>query len=127
MSERQSVERGRSDGWVYFMAAGQGDIKIGWARDPDKRLRELQVGNPKRLKILGVIPGSRLTEKEIHRYYAAARVTGEWFKRKAVMAGVNHLIDTLGFRVVRAANSRTIPEGNRVGQFFLFVPRGLDA
>lgn len=127
MTERQSVARGRAEGWVYFISSGQGAIKIGWARDPDKRLKTLQIGSPKRLKILGVMPGTQRTEKEIHRHYADARLTGEWFDRRAVLKGVNHLIDTMGFRVVCAPNSRTIPEGNRVGEFLLFVPRGLDA
>ena len=72
--------------------------------------------------MLGVIPGSVRVEKMIHKDFAPARVQGEWFERKAVIEKVNHLIATLGFRVVRAANSRIIPEGNRVGEFMLIVP-----
>jgi hypothetical protein len=63
-----------------------------------------------------------LTEKLIHKRLSHARVAGEWFDRKAIIETVDHLIDTLGFRAIRAANSRTIPEGNRVGEFMLVVP-----
>lgn len=125
MSERRSVERGRSEGWVYFISSGQGAIKIGWAKDPDKRLRQLQIGTPKPLRLVGVIAGSQMVERLIHKDLALARLRGEWFDRKKALPIVNHLIDTMGFRVIRAANSRTIPEGNRVGEFLLFVPNDL--
>jgi hypothetical protein len=120
MNER--VERGRKEGWVYFLSDGSKLIKIGWARDPDKRIRLLQTGTPKRLRIIGVIPGTLLTESLIHKRFSHARVTGEWFDRKTVIGAVSHLVETLGFKTVRAANSRTIPEGNRVGEIMLVVP-----
>jgi len=32
--------------YVYFIQAGKGAIKIGQAKNVDRRLKELQVGNP---------------------------------------------------------------------------------
>lgn len=67
------VLAGRQPGrmpYVYFIAeAGDGYIKIGTARHPVKRLRELQTGNPRHLKIERVIHGDTEIEKLMHGYF----------------------------------------------------------
>jgi hypothetical protein len=63
---------------VYFIQSGE-FVKIGKTRDPKSRLRELQVGNPERLRILCVIPGGEEVEKEFHRKFNHLRRGGEWF------------------------------------------------
>lgn len=68
---------------IYFIQAeGVGHIKIGFteAEDAAARLVSLQIGSPVLLKLLGVIPGTMEDEKNLHRRFAAHRVTGEWFK-----------------------------------------------
>jgi hypothetical protein len=63
---------------VYFIKSGE-FVKIGKTRDPRQRLRELQTGNPQRLRILCVVPGGEEVEKEIHRKFNHLRQGGEWF------------------------------------------------
>lgn len=74
-----------ASGYVYFMVHGGSDntgagmTKIGWARNPARRLKELQVGNPYRLRLEAVFAGSSLVENRVHRTLAPWRVRGEWF------------------------------------------------
>lgn len=68
---------------IYFIQAeGVGHIKIGFtdAEGASARLVSLQIGSPVLLKLLGVIPGTVEDEKNLHRRFAAHRVTGEWFR-----------------------------------------------
>lgn len=53
--------------------------KIGKSTNPEKRLAQLQTGNPGRLAIVACIPGEEW-ERLIHRMFAAYRMTGEWFR-----------------------------------------------
>jgi hypothetical protein len=72
----------KSMGLIYFIQAGRtGDIKIGWTKtDAGKRLKELQTGNSKRLRVLGFIPESdRDDEKALHKRFREFRQSGEWF------------------------------------------------
>lgn len=68
-------------GSVYFIVdqMGADTIKIGWSRDPARRLQELQVGNPTPLKIIGCVAATRLIEPALHQLFAPAAVSGEWF------------------------------------------------
>lgn len=67
-----------SEGFVYFIRAA-GAVKVGWAKDPEQRLRELQTGNPDRMVLLRVIPAEKTLEGDLHQYYAPWRLNGEWF------------------------------------------------
>lgn len=49
------------------------------ARDPASRLRTLQTGNPHRLHLLYVVPGSYELEADFHRRLKSAAGIGEWF------------------------------------------------
>lgn len=65
-------------GWVYFIQAQCGSIKIGRARNVRYRLDELQCANPHELNLLAVaVDGGR--EREYHRQFAEHRTRGEWF------------------------------------------------
>jgi hypothetical protein len=65
---------------IYFVQADRvGLIKIGFAEDPESRLRELQVGSPVRLRLLRAEEGGREREAALHRRFAHARSHGEWF------------------------------------------------
>ena len=68
---------------VYFIATGnppRASIKIGHASDVGKRLVMLQVGNHRRLHLLGTVPGDRRLEREIHLRFSHLRFRGEWFR-----------------------------------------------
>ncbi|MFK0330664.1 GIY-YIG nuclease family protein [Rhizobium sp. NPDC090275] len=67
---------------VYFIGENYdvgGLVKIGISFDPAKRLRELQVSNPKRLSILAITYGGRAEEIRMHSKYADRNIKGEWF------------------------------------------------
>jgi hypothetical protein len=55
-------------------------VKLGTALDPDKRLKELQTGNPFKLFIHAVKKNvTRQDETQLHYRFSRFRATGEWF------------------------------------------------
>lgn len=75
------VENNSSIGWVYFIREGSsGPVKIGWSKDPYKRMAALQTANPNQLILLGTIPGHLTEEKRLHQRFARDRMNGEWFR-----------------------------------------------
>lgn len=75
--------------FAYFVQAKNGGpIKLGYALDPEARLRELQVGNPQQLVIRRLIPGGHGTEFALHHHFAKARLRGEWFKPTAELVAL---------------------------------------
>ena len=84
--------------FVYFIFNEDSNaIKIGWAKDLDKRMRALQTSSPATLKLLksvqveGVVVAQEL-ERSLHRRFHANRLSGEWFKAEGeLLEYVNHL------------------------------------
>lgn len=70
--------------YVYFITDDHGHIKIGKANDVWFRLKELQTGNPYKLRILLTI-GMRSEyeafdlEQRLHEKFRTSRMEGEWF------------------------------------------------
>lgn len=63
------------------MQAETGEVKIGYAKDPEQRMRELQTGNPGEIKLLAIVDHKGpAMERELHRQFAHLRIRGEWFK-----------------------------------------------
>lgn len=72
-------------GFVYFIHAKRSNfVKIGFAKTVPNRMRELQVGCPFELAILGWREGDRETEIRIHFHYKKFRIRGEWFEFPSV-------------------------------------------
>ena len=74
-----------SEGFVYFIQsemAGQ-PIKIGYTKNIESRLKQLQTGHPASLALLGQLPGPQSLETSLHKTFAADRLYGEWFKPSA--------------------------------------------
>lgn len=68
-------------GFVYVIRSGASDFyKIGWSRDPKYRLKDLQIGNPLPLELVGTVPGSTRTEAKWHVRFKNKRACGEWFE-----------------------------------------------
>lgn len=73
-----------STGFVYYVQAEVGGpIKIGSAANVERRLIGLQNGSPLLLKLIGVEPGGRLRERELHIKLHYWRLHGEWFSSKS--------------------------------------------
>lgn len=61
-----------------------GMIKIGRSKDPVKRLKQLQTGNPNKLKLIASFEGLGWKEKVLHEQLSLYRLEGEWFSYECV-------------------------------------------
>jgi hypothetical protein len=69
--------------FIYFIQSGEhGPIKIGLSNGPNRRLPQLQTGNPDELLLRHVIPGDLGVERKLHQRFEPARIRGEWFGRE---------------------------------------------
>lgn len=71
---------------VYFIRSGEA-VKIGMSKDVPGRFRALRTMSPLPLELLGVIPGGRDEEAQLHRQWAGQRLHGEWFKATPELIG----------------------------------------
>lgn len=76
------------DGYVYFMEAENGLIKIGWSEQPHKRLANLVRLTPLTLSLLAAVPGSTQDERSLHEHFASLRQQGEWFRSSPELRSV---------------------------------------
>ena len=67
------------DEWIYFVASSE-RVKIGFTSMVIPRLTQIKTSCPTPVYLVGLIPGTRGDEAELHERFAAARVRGEWFK-----------------------------------------------
>lgn len=81
LAQRHSASDNRARGFIYFIQSGvDGPVKVGYsAARPEKRLAELQTGNPETLRLLGYVGGSEHLERHLHRVLHLWRRRGEWF------------------------------------------------
>lgn len=72
----------RDECYVYAVRAANGLVKIGSSIDPRRRLLDLQGQSPVHvdLTLLGYVRGSLALERKVHRFLAAYRSHGEWFR-----------------------------------------------
>lgn len=84
---RSRTTRCNVEGWIYFIGPVDcSTVKIGWTRhDPEKRLRELQIGNGQYLHVLGRMRGTERTEKALHEVWGHLALRGEWFTVSAAL------------------------------------------
>lgn len=86
-------------GYVYFICEEpRGLFKIGrTAKHPSGRARELQTGNPRKLRVYGWIstPEHVALELYFHKQFEKRRHGGEWFKisPKQIERAVNRACD----------------------------------
>lgn len=66
--------------WVYVFASLRGGVKIGVARDVDRRFLTVRTGHPYPLTNVGAFRGSRAHELYLHKFFARERLAGEWFR-----------------------------------------------
>lgn len=61
-----------------------GFCKIGISKNPDSRVKELQVASPYKLRVSLIVSinigTAKRLEQELHDYFKKFRVSGEWFK-----------------------------------------------
>ena len=78
-------------GYVYFIFnLDSNAIKIGFAKDVQKRLAALQTSSPGQLELLGVIKTqsaktAKQLEGTLHQQFAQLHISGEWFKAEKTL------------------------------------------
>jgi len=70
---------GVATGYIYFVRC-QHYVKIGYAKDVEKRLAGLQTGNPYKLEVVATVPGTPSLERAFHKALRRKYVRGEWFE-----------------------------------------------
>ena len=66
---------------IYLIAdLEQMVCKIGYAGNPNHRIKQLQTGNANELILMQVIPGDKPKETELHNKFKEFRLKGEWFE-----------------------------------------------
>lgn len=84
---------------IYFIRSGiSGPVKIGYSKDISgvtSRLSSLQVGNSKKLSIIGIITGDMKKEAELHKTFAAHKIRGEWFKSNSDLLAYISMCDLI--------------------------------
>lgn len=86
----------RQADYLYLMRCGP-YVKIGVSTQPDKRLREVGVGAPDQVTLLGAWRHDQAwrIEETLHRKFAAARTQGEWFVlNDDTVRSLMHQLDT---------------------------------
>lgn len=65
---------------IYFAEIAElNQVKIGFARDPRRRVANMQVHNASKMKLTRVFPGMIETERKFHGYFRSCHIRGEWF------------------------------------------------
>ena len=72
------------DGLIYFIQCGT-RIKIGFTRAIKSRLIKMATDMPDKPIVLHTESGTFKLEKQLHRQFAAFRITGEWFTNDPVL------------------------------------------
>lgn len=67
---------------VYLIRTNDGRYKVGIAKDPQKRIRQLQTGNSDQLELIETYQSENASKIEgsLHRHYSYGKMIGEWFE-----------------------------------------------
>lgn len=70
---------------IYFVGESPNDggtmaVKVGYSDNPKQRLKELQIGNPRKLVLLASVNGTMQQEKSLHHWLRQfSAESNEWF------------------------------------------------
>lgn len=71
-----------SIGFIYVLGEKYtGPVKIGFSKNPERRLIDLKAAFPYRVELLAVAPGSIFDESYIHSCFSKYALESEWFSR----------------------------------------------
>ena len=72
--------------YVYAAQDQDGNLKIGISNNPDRRIRELNIGNAQELRLVYINEAQNpryQDESELHKAAAPYLISGEWFTQEA--------------------------------------------
>ena len=66
---------------MIYLISDKTKVKIGWSKNPQIRLKQLQTGNSLELRLVKVYDAPKVKERLIHRMLMIrrSRCQGEWF------------------------------------------------
>ncbi len=82
-SEENPEEFSLEESFVYFIQEKDiknGPIKIGYSKNPEERLKQLQNSNFRKLKLLFKYKAGKEEESKLHKKFEEYRLYGEWFE-----------------------------------------------
>jgi Meiotically up-regulated gene 113 len=82
-SDRFPFRSSTRQGFVYFICADRGPVKIGFSTDPTTRLKGIATYQARKMRILATLPGTMATESMVQARWHHLRIRGEWFRRSA--------------------------------------------
>jgi hypothetical protein len=115
-----------ADKFIYFMkpVGLAGPIKIGFSKNPMKRLLSCAAWSPFPLEVLATANGDRTIERQLHNCFADVHSHGEWFhpherllsavkaiKAGAAVAEAVNLSDARGNTLVNAQMATRVKKG----------------
>jgi hypothetical protein len=108
------------DGRVYFIQAKLGGpVKIGFALDPRRRMRELQTANPFPLALVAYVAGDTTLERELHERLDELRAHGEWFHPSdEIEEEINRLLAERYGERLRKLETTNLPSPKRLQRHF---------
>lgn len=81
---KQNSQISSYNNWLYFICSEQfdGKVKIGRSINPQKRLKQLQTGNPNKLMIYKLVGFDDEINMEsiTHKYFKDVNIINEWFE-----------------------------------------------
>ena len=81
VEKAKPIEDNKNTGYIYFIQNEDNNlIKIGYAKNVQKRIVALQTPSTSKLILLGNIPGNFDFEKRLHKRFHGAKKSGEWFR-----------------------------------------------
>lgn len=81
-----------ADGFIYAISNSAGAVKVGWSKNPIRRVAAVQIGSLSKCVLVGKAPGSKAEERAIHDRFASYRIYGEWFRHEGA---VSEFVDAL--------------------------------
>lgn len=80
--KKTKIPKSLLPGFVYLFSAANGLFKIGYSKNPDKRLSGINGESPIQVVLVHKIATNDMMwlEKKLHRKYANKRAHGEWFR-----------------------------------------------
>lgn len=84
-----AAQRKGRPGFVYLISDGTA-YKIGYSVNPEKRVAELQTGNPRLLRLVKKMSGTEADEKALHQKFIQYNLLQEWFRPMSEILAAFH-------------------------------------
>lgn len=84
LRDKRAQRQKLAQGYVYLISDGTA-VKVGYSVKPEARVRELQTGSSRELRLLGKFAGSEQDEARLHQEFFEDNLILEWFKPSSLL------------------------------------------